>query len=253
MTSLLRAEVLKQRTLRLPRAALLALTGAAVVTTTALITGAGHRGAPPLGARSLGEIANAPFALVGPAALILGVLGMAGEFRHQTITSTLLVSPRRPQLVAAKALVHAGLGAALAAAACAVSLAVAIPWLAAKHVPLALGGSHLIAVVPGSIAAAALYGALGVALGTLVSNQTAAVTIGLVWLLAVEHLLVAVTSTPNLAHWLPGGTLALLARGGASHSHPLAPWAAALLAATYTIAATGTAAHRFARRDLTAA
>src|SRR2546421_5539508 len=46
----------------------------------------------------------------GIMALVVGILGMTTEFRHQTITATFLATPRRGRVVTAKMLVHAGLG-----------------------------------------------------------------------------------------------------------------------------------------------
>ena len=44
-------------------------------------------------------------------ALVLGITGMTGEYRYQTITSTFLVSPRRHRVVVAKILAHVVMGA----------------------------------------------------------------------------------------------------------------------------------------------
>ena len=104
------------------------------MTAIAIITTAGHDGNPPLHRGSLIELAHAPYAIVAGAALLAGILGVAGEFRHQTITATLLAAPRRRRLLTAKVVVHAGLGILLAVVAAAVNLAVAIPWLAARDV-----------------------------------------------------------------------------------------------------------------------
>ena len=45
--------------------------------------------------------------------LLLGVMGMAGEWRHRTITSTVLAAPRRLALLGAKTLSYAVAGALL--------------------------------------------------------------------------------------------------------------------------------------------
>ena len=136
MNDLIRSELRKQRSVRLPAIALTAAAAAGVLTAIALITTAGHDGNPPLHRGSLTELVHAPYAIVAGAALLLGILGVAGEFRHQTITATLLAAPRRGRLLTAKVIVHAGLGALLAVVAAAVNLAVAIPWLSSRGVAL---------------------------------------------------------------------------------------------------------------------
>jgi ABC-2 type transport system permease protein len=249
MNNLIRSELLKQRTIRLP---LIAVAGMAIVgalTAIALVTAAGHGGNPPLDRHSLTQLVHAPFAVVAGAALLLGILGTAGEFRHQTITSTLLVAPRRGRLLTAKVLVHAGLGAMLAVVACAVNVAFSIPWLSSHDVPLT-GPADLALGVGGVVVAAALFGATGAGLGALVANPTAAVTVSLVWLLAVEGLVVTITSTPTLHEFLPGGALGVIARGTGEGAHtPL--WAAAGCAVAYAGAFVAAGTLRFTDRDVT--
>lgn len=249
MNNLIRSELLKQRTVRLPLIAVAAAAIAGALTAIAIITTAGHAGNPPLDRHSLTQLVHGPFAIVAGAALLLGILGTAGEFRHQTITSTLLVAPRRGRLLTAKVLVHAGLGAGLALVACAVNLAVSIPWLSSHDVPLA-GPTDVARVVAGSVAAAALFGAAGAGLGALLANQTTAVTVSLVWLLAVEGLVVNITSTPTLHDRLPGGALGVIARGAGEGAHtPL--WAAAGCAVAYAGALVAAGTRRLIDRDVT--
>jgi ABC-2 type transport system permease protein len=250
MTSPLRSELLKQRTLRLPVLAIAAAAVTGALSATALITTAGQGGNPPLDSHSLIELAHGPFALVAYAALLLGILGTAGEFRHETITATLLVVPGRVRLVAAKVLVHAGVGAVLALAACTLSLAVSVPWLHAQHVPIA-GAFDVAPVVLGGVAAAAIFGAAGSGLGVLLANQTAAVTASLVWLLAVEGLVVGLTSTSGLHSWLPGGAVDVVAKGGTADENALAFWSAAGLGTAHACALVAAGARRFVGRDIT--
>jgi ABC-2 type transport system permease protein len=50
-------------------------------------------------------------------AMILGITGMTGEYRYQTLTPTFLATPRRPRVVVAKMLAHlvVGIGYGMAA------------------------------------------------------------------------------------------------------------------------------------------
>ena len=250
MKNLIRSELLKQRTLRFPLIAFAAAAIAGGLTAIALITTAGHADNPPLDRHSLSQILHGPFAVVGGAALLLGSLGTAGEFRHQTITSTLLVAPRRGRLVAAKVLVHAGLGATLAVVACTASQVVAIPWLSSQHIPLG-APIDVVRVFVGGLAAAALFGAAGAGLGALLGNQTAAVTVSLVWLLALEGIVVSLTSTPTLHEWLPGGALSAVAGGGVGRHTGLPLWVAAGCAVAYAGALVVAGSLRLITRDVT--
>jgi ABC-2 type transport system permease protein len=249
MNQLIRSEVRKQRSIRFPSIALAAVAAAGALTAIAIITTAGRDGNPPLHRASLTELAHAPYAIVAGAALLAGILGFAGEFRHQTMTATLLAVPRRGRLLAAKVAVHAGLGALLAVVAAAVNLAVAIPWLVAHDVALS-SPMDVAAVLIGGVVAGALFGAAGAGLGALLANQTAAVTVSLVWLLAAEGLVVSLTSS-GITRWLPGGALSAVAQGGSAPNAGFQFWAATGCALAYTGTLVAAGAHRTVHRDVT--
>jgi ABC-2 type transport system permease protein len=250
MNRLIRSELRKQRSVRFPTIALGAVAAAGALTAIAIITTAGHDANPPLHRGSLTQLAHGPYAIVAGAALLAGILGVAGEFRHQTITATLLAAPRRRQLLTAKVIVHAGLGALLAAVAAAVNLAVAIPWLIAHDVALS-DPRDVAGVLIGGAAAGALFGAAGAGLGALLANQTAAVTVSLVWLLAAEGLVVSLTSTPTVHRWLPGGALSTVAQGGSSATTAIQFSVAVGCALAYTASLVAAGALRLVHRDVT--
>ena len=106
-------------------------------------------------------------------------------------------------------------------------------------------------VLIGGVAAGALFGAAGAGLGALIANQTAAVTVSLVWLLAVEGLVVSFTSTPAIQRWLPGGALSTLAEGGSGPHAGLQFWATAGCAVAYAATLIAAGALRIAHRDVT--
>jgi ABC-2 type transport system permease protein len=141
MTRLVQAELLKLWTTRTARV-LLGLTAAGTAGLVTLVLAfAGRPGQPTLGDDALRQLVAAPNGPLTLAALVLGVLGMAGEFRHGTATSTFLVTPARGRVVAAK------LGAA--AALTAPGQATLAMWaggllLAAYALALALVGGRLV-------------------------------------------------------------------------------------------------------------
>jgi ABC-2 type transport system permease protein len=248
MTRLVQAELLKLWTTRTARVLLaLAATGTAGLVTLVLVF-AGRPGQPTLGDDALRQLVAAPNGPLTLAALVLGVLGMAGEFRHGTATSTFLVTPVRGRVVAAKLLAAAVAGLAIALVAVAVVLAVALPWLPAKGVEVDLADPGLAARVGGLAAAVALYAGLGTGLGALFRNQFAAVIVGLLWWQGgVEDLLVAVLRRPGLGRWLPDGAAAALTAPGDA---TLAMWAGGLLLAAYGLALALVGGRLVVRRDL---
>jgi len=134
MTRLVQAELLKLWTTRTARV-LLALTAAGTAALVTLVLAlAGRPGQPALGDDALRQLVGVPNGPLTLAALVLGVLGMAGELRHGTATSTFLVTPVRGRVVAAKLAAAALAGLAMALVATAVGLAIGLPWLHAKGI-----------------------------------------------------------------------------------------------------------------------
>lgn len=88
--------------------------------------------------------------------LILGLLAMAGEFRHDTATSTFLVTPNRGRVVGAKLAASGLVGLAFAAGAAVLTVAVAVPWLSMKDVDTSLLSGDIWVVLAGAIAVTAL-------------------------------------------------------------------------------------------------
>jgi ABC-2 type transport system permease protein len=61
----------------------------------------------------------------------------------------------------------------------------------------------VLGVALGVIVSSALYGALGVSLGALLRNQTAAFAVVLTWLLAIEGIIGDVFHNKEFVRWLP--------------------------------------------------
>jgi hypothetical protein len=70
------------------------------------------------------------------------------------------------------------------------------------------------------------------------------------WLLAVEGLVVVITATPGLHHWLPGGAAGIIAQGGADQGAGLPLWAATGLGVAYTGALVAAGTRRLVDRDI---
>ena len=202
MIDLVQAELLKLRTTRTVYAllgALLAIVAIANVTgvlatSAAELTGEENQSGL-FGAAASGIIF----------VLLLGVMLMAGEFRHGTITQTLLITPNRWRVLVAKLLAGAALGLAFGVIAELFSFVVAVPLLTLKGVDLALG-DEAAELVFGTLLTTTLCGMLGVALGTLIRNQVVAIITVFATLLIVEPILSAAIESrwPEVPKYFPG-------------------------------------------------
>jgi hypothetical protein len=249
MRNLVYAEFLKLRTTRSFAYSALAALAFVPITLAISILTAGNDGAGPAldtseGVRQVFSAASSGTIIV----LIIGIIVMAGEFRHNTATSTFLVSPDRKRVVAAKLAASTLVGAGLAIAASALTLAIALPWLSAKNIDVSIWSGDVGFVLLGAIAATALYAMVGVGLGSLIRNQTAAIVVAMVWVMIVEGLLVSFV--PEVGRWLPGGAVAALTGVTPQNGGLLTMWAGALLFAGYGLAFAWTGTRFVMRRDI---
>jgi ABC-2 type transport system permease protein len=249
MTRLIHAEFTKLRTTRLVYGLAAGMAAFAVLMVVAGVAYSGQQGNPSLSADSLPMFVAAPVTLLSGAALLLGILGMAGEFRHHTVTQTFLVTPDRGRVVAAKLVAYPLAGIALALTTLAVAAAVAAGWLAAKGMTPSLLDARLGRVVAVALLAAGLCGLVGVGVGALVRNQVAALVGTLVWVLVVEGLLMSLLNAPSLGKWLPSAAAAAaITSPGGAH---LSRLAGTLLFAAYGIAIALAGTRLVVRRDIT--
>jgi ABC-2 type transport system permease protein len=246
MIRLIRAEFTKLRTTRLIYGVAAVMAAFAVLAVAANILD--RQGAPPLAANSFPMLVGGPVTLLSGAALLLGILGMAGEFRHQTVTQTFLVTPDRGRVVAAKLVAYPLAGIALALSILAVTAAVAIGWLAAEGITPSLLDARLGRVLLGAVLAAGLCGLVGVGVAALVRNQVAALVGVAVWVLLVEGLLMSLLNIPSLGRWLPSAAAAALTNPGGGQ---LSRLAGTLLLAGYALALALVGTRLVVRRDIT--
>jgi ABC-type transport system involved in multi-copper enzyme maturation permease subunit len=167
------------------------------------------------------HVLGQPSAVVSMAMFILGVLVVAGEYRHRTMLTTFLAEPRRLRVIVAKLVTVGGIGAALAAVTYGVTYVVAVMLYARNGVSqLPVDATRL---AWGTVLSGATYGLLGVAVGALTRNTVAAIIAGLVWIQVVEVGILE-NAVPALAKWLPVGA----AQGLTSvHNSELLPQSAA--------------------------
>ena len=127
-------------------------------------------------------------------AIVLGIVIAAGEYSHGTIGYTFLAAPVRERVLAAKLVAGTLLGLVLGLFTEAVTVGIAAVWFAGKGVHLGLGHRDVLAVLGGSLVAAALGGAVGVGIGGVFRRQQPAIVLTLLWLLIAENALNAAGS-----------------------------------------------------------
>lgn len=236
MNRLVRTELLKQRTTRSFLVGVAAAPAVATLVAIAVMSTAGKDGNDPLGPLSLAQVIGAPASIVTLVSLMLGLFATAGEYRHETITTTFLACPRRREVVIAKLVASALVGAVMGVLSLVVTIAISVPWLHSSGVAAHLGTNEL-RVGLGLVLSTALYGALGVAVGALVRNQTAASAAVLVWLLAVEGIVADVFSESAFVHWLPAAAGRALIHIGPAHGALAVPVAAGVFVAYVAVIA----------------
>ena len=140
--------------------------------------------------------------------LLLGTLLVTGEYRHQTLTPTFLATPRRGTVLWAKTLSGAVLGALYGVAGVIVSVGAGAGILSIFGVDTKLGETDTWALIARVILAYMLWALIGVGLGSLISNQIAAIVGVLVFTQFIEPLLLVAQATiealKDVLEFLPG-------------------------------------------------
>jgi ABC-type transport system involved in multi-copper enzyme maturation permease subunit len=209
---LIRAEFLKLRTTQVWFWLLLAAVAVSALLVIAPIAhGDVHSG------RDVAEMFGSA-ALAYLVLFVLGVLGVTTEFRYQTITPTVLLTPSRWSIVTAKMITYALVGIAYSIVCVLVQLAIAVPWLNAKNVDFSLSADGIPHAVAGVFVVLALFGIVGLGVGALVRNQIVAVTVGVIFLLVLENIIAAIPGVRHVYPYLPGAAARAIADVNARQS-----------------------------------
>jgi len=232
MSAALRAEWLKQVTTK----TMLALFGAmaGLVVLSVMLHGFGFS-TVQLAQRSnqLRVFVEAGEGLGAVFAGLIGAMSVTAEIRHGTIRPTLLATPQRGRIIAAKAATSVLTGLAFGVVGTGLAAALGTAILSARGVAIHLDGSAYALLLAGGAAAAALWAVIGVGLGAIVKNQVTAVVVIFVWIEIIENLLV--DGAPAISKYMPA-TLGQAITGdriGTIHT----PALGALLLTVYAVAA----------------
>ncbi len=252
MKALLDAELLKLRSTRATALLVLATLVLVVLTVATTVPGVIEENSalslddPGLLASVVGNGFGAPQVMM----TLLGVLAFTQEFRYGTITSTYLGEPRRTRVFVAKLLSLALSSVVITAVTLAVSLTFGIALIRSQDGDVTVAAQFWQTVAAGFVVMAA-YGVVGVAIGALVPTQIAAVVGVLIWMLAVEQMVIPLF--PEVGRWMPFGAASSLLQLGPSYGFDgvfLSAPMGGLLLAGYTAAAAALALVVTPRRDV---
>jgi ABC-2 type transport system permease protein len=245
MHTLIRAEVLKLRTIRSPWLLLAASPLLVVAGTSGLVVSGGNLHDPTMQAQALAHVG-----LTSVFTLAFGIIAVAGEYRHKTITDTYLSTPSRGRVIAAKLGVYAVFGALSGVVSSLVGLGAAAVWWADKGASFTWGNSAMWTTVGGGIAWNAAFAAIGVGVGALIRSLVGAIAASLAWIALVEGIVGQLVG--GFARWLPfNAGQALGAAARPMMSHDLLPrWGGGAILVIYTLAFAVLAFATSMRRDV---
>jgi ABC-2 type transport system permease protein len=183
-------------------------------------------------------------------ALVFGILAVAGEYRHGTITDTYLTTPKRGRVAAAKLTVYALIGAAAGLICSGTALAMASAFWAAKGASFQLSAADDWRILGGSVAANIGLGAIGVALGALVRNVVGAVALALAWVAVIEGIVGQLIGS-GPARWLPFYASQALDNTNVTGTQLLPQWGGGLVLLAYAAIFAGLALVTTLSRDVT--
>ena len=242
MTALVRAELLKLCWTRATWALVAAAVLLAVLRVGLVLAGVGTIGSAGRGSV---DLTLAVLGASGSGVLVIALLGVVvvtREFHSATWTSTLLVTPDRGRVLAAKFLAAGLAGVLVGVLLFAIGAGLGVIF---GGVRLTMS-TALLQMVVGGLVYAACWGWFGAAVGALIRNQTVALLVPPVWML-IETLLPSY-GAHRLVPFTPAGISSALAGGDLAGALPA--WSAALVLLGYGFALSVAAVRRTEHSDV---
>ena len=199
MKALLEAELLKVRTTR----TFAALAGAAIATSVLIVVLTTLLSEPSEDSVLSDVFTSDTSSLF---ILVLAIVGISGEWRHRTITSSLLAEPDRLRFLATKTLAFATAGLILSLLISITISVIGYAILSSRDLPVPEAG-ELAAQIGHNALLALLFGAFGVGIGAVVRIQPVAIVAVLALSFAIEPLIVSLA--PEVGRFGPFVGLAI--------------------------------------------
>jgi ABC-2 type transport system permease protein len=185
-------------------------------------------------------------------AMILAITMVTTEFRHGTITPTFLAAPSRERVLASKALAGTLVFLFFGALSLAVVAAVALPWLTITGDEIHLLEGEVATRAAETLLSVVLWGLMGIAIGSVVHSQVAALVGTLVWIFVVENLLVGLLGLldgEGVTAYLPFRVLD--AADGTGGDNLISYWPAVAVSLGWIALLGAAGVWRTSRRDIT--
>ena len=189
--------------------------------------------------------------------LVVGVMSIGSEYRHMTITSTFLATPKRVHVMGAKVTSLLGIGVFYGLIFLLGSVGVGATTIAMKGFSPFPEGGTVTRTLALSLLVLGLWALVGLGAGILIPNQVAAILIavGTAWILEplLGFLLGLVSWGKTIVPYMPSqATSAMVGQVNASTSVQLLSWwAGALVLVAYAAVLAGIGSLLTVRRDVT--
>lgn len=188
--------------------------------------------------------------------LVVGVLQIGQEYRHKTITSTLLSTPDRSKAMLAKVIALLGIGAGYGLLSVGCSMIAGAVTLNLRGVD-PFPSSEVFRTLILCLVALGLWALIGLGLGILIPNQVAAILIGVGVTMVVEPIATAIMASweftsNNIVPFLPqSATNAMIDAVQNPGAEALAWWQGLLVLVAYAVVLAGLGIARVLRQDIT--
>jgi len=184
--------------------------------------------------------------LAGIFSALAGVLLVTSEYRYGTIRPTILFTPYRSRVLAAKVISGALAGIVFGIVGEALGWALGYVILSGRGITFALSGGDVAQLALGALGGIALWGAIGAGLGGIVRNQVGAVITLLAWGFVVSPLLFGLV--PSVGHFMPSYSQDALV--GLTTQHLLKPVVGGIVLVAWAILLAVVGVAMSARRDV---
>ncbi len=139
--------------------------------------------------------------IAGVFAALAGIMLFTSEYRFGTIRPTSLFNPNRNRLFTSKIVAGVLSGLVFGVIGEGLVFAIGIVIFKVRGVDIVMSGTNMTELIVGAVVGTALWGAIGVGLGAIVTNQVGAVIALLAWGFVVENLVFGFL--PKLGRFLP--------------------------------------------------